>query len=488
MYKNSFLIKKKDDNRKIVNIALFLGFIFLLSIVLSGSVTAAGLASSPQPKFHHDNQNTGQSQYNGPKTNTLKWKFNLGNFIESSPAIGKDGTIYIGLNKLYAIKPNGLKKWTYNTGTVVSCPAIGSDGTIYIGSLNKNFYAITPNGFKKWSITTGASINSCPAIGNDGTIYIGSQDKYLYALNPSGKLKWKCLTAWGITSSPAIGSDGTIYLGSANYLYAIKSNGSIKWTFTADGSIESSPAIGKDGTIYVGCDDGKLYSVNPNGYKKWTFTTDFSIESSPAIGKYGTIYIGGEDGNLYALNPNGSRKWTFRSGDVIDCAPAIGNDGTIYFGSDKIYAINPNGSKKWTYTTRGCITTSSPAIGSDGTLYIGCYDYNLYAIQTDSKPPRVTSTNPRNLKTSASRISSIYIKFTENIKASLYWSKLTIKNLKTGKLISVRKSIIKNTLYLKTSKRNAFTWYQITIPAKAVKDYAKNNLAVKYSFRFKTGR
>ncbi|MEN2984879.1 MAG: PQQ-binding-like beta-propeller repeat protein, partial [Dictyoglomaceae bacterium] len=28
---------------------------------------------------------------------TLKWKFKTGNWIESSPAIGKDGTIYVGI-------------------------------------------------------------------------------------------------------------------------------------------------------------------------------------------------------------------------------------------------------------------------------------------------------------------------------------------------------------------------------------------------------
>lgn len=237
----------------------------------------------------------------------------------------------------------------------------------------------------------------------------------------------------------------------------------------------------------MGCDDGNLYAVNPNGLLKWTFTTDFSIISSPAIGKYGTIYIGGEDGNLYAVNPNGSRKWRYITGDAIDSSPAIGYDGTIYFGSDKIYALTPNGSKKWTYTTQDWVT-SSPAIGSDGTLYIGSYDYNLYAIQTDTKPPRVITTNPTNLKTGTSRSAFIYLKFTENIKTGIYWSKISIKNLKTGKPVSITKSIIKNILYIKTSsKRSAFTWYQVTVPARSVKDYSGNNLAAMYTFKFRTG-
>jgi outer membrane protein assembly factor BamB len=66
----------------------------------------------------------------------------------SSPAIGSDGTIYVGSfdNKLYAVNPNGTAKWDTDNiivGAVQSSPAIGSDGTIYVGSDNNNkLYAI----------------------------------------------------------------------------------------------------------------------------------------------------------------------------------------------------------------------------------------------------------------------------------------------------------------------------------------------------------
>ena len=38
--------------------------------------------------------------------------------IYSSPAIGSDGTIYVGSDdcKLYAINSNGTLKWSYTTG------------------------------------------------------------------------------------------------------------------------------------------------------------------------------------------------------------------------------------------------------------------------------------------------------------------------------------------------------------------------------------
>uniref|UniRef100_UPI003467EF7C Cell surface protein n=1 Tax=synthetic construct TaxID=32630 RepID=UPI003467EF7C len=76
---------------------------------------------------------------------------------------------------LYAINPNGKLKWKFETGgSVHSSPAIGQDGTIYVGSNDHYLYAINPNGKLKWKFETGGSVHSSPAIGQDGTIYVGS--------------------------------------------------------------------------------------------------------------------------------------------------------------------------------------------------------------------------------------------------------------------------------------------------------------------------
>ena len=75
-----------------------------------------------------------------------------------------------------------LKKWSFKTGGhVFSSPAIGSDGTIYVGSWDNNLYAINPDGSRKWNFKTGDGVSSSPAIGSDGTIYVGSRDDNLYA-------------------------------------------------------------------------------------------------------------------------------------------------------------------------------------------------------------------------------------------------------------------------------------------------------------------
>jgi autotransporter family porin len=148
-------------------------------------------------------------------------------------------------------------------------------------------------------------------------------------------------------------------------------------------------------------------------------------------------------------------------------------------------------------------TTKFGTIGSKATTVNGIAKSTLKAgstggvvnvsAKTDSQtvqiPLKVISAYPKNYATGVSRTSTIYIKLSQNIKASTYWSKIYVKNLKTGKIVSISKSISGDTLYIKmSSKRYAYNWYQVYIPASAVKDYANHNLSTRYTFKFKTGR
>jgi outer membrane protein assembly factor BamB len=352
----------------------------------------------PWPMFRHNLNHTGLSPYDtSANPGKLKWSFTTGFVILASPAIGSDGTIYVGSNNknLNAINPDGTEKWNFTTGDKVSysTAVIDFDGTIYIGSTDYKLYAINPDGTQKWSFMTGDQVESSPAIGSDGTIYIGSWNNKLLAINPDGTEKWSFTTNDNVRSSPAIGPDGTIYVGSDDFnLYAINPNGTQKWSFMTGDQVSSSPAIGSDGTIYVGSNDDNFYAINPNGTEKWIFITGSDIVSSPATGSDGTIYVGSGDNKLYAINPDGTEKWTFMTGGEVNSSPAIGSDGTIYVGSrdNNLYAIYPNGSKKWSFTAGDWILPS-PAIGSDGTIYVGSHDGKLYAIGNPSLEVEITS-------------------------------------------------------------------------------------------------
>ena len=322
---------------------------------------------------------------------TLKWTFTTGGDVNSSPAIGSDGTIYVGSDdyKVYALNPDGTEKWAFETGGwVKSSPAIGSDGAIYVGSYDHKFYALNPDGTERWEFKPWDIVWSSHAIGSDGTIYVGSYDDWIYALSPDGTKKWAFKTGGQVSSPPAIGSDGTIYVGTTGLqIYALNPDGTRKWVFKTGGSVSSSPAIGSDGTIYV-ASYKKLYALNPDGTERWAFETGDWVWSSPAIGSDGTIYVGSDDYKVYALNPDGTEKWAFETEGWVKSSPAIGSDGTIYVGSDdhKVYALNPDGRKKWEFETGGAID-SSPAIGSDGTIYVGSlrWDNKVYALTSSSR-------------------------------------------------------------------------------------------------------
>ena len=169
---------------------------------------------------------------------TIEWDFRaLGN-VDSSAAVAADGTIYIGSDYathgyktmtevfeigsqatgyLYALNPDGTLIWVTDLyGDVKSSPAIGSDGTIYVGSDKEDVFALNPDGTIKWVFPTRGPVRSSPALASDGTIFIGSNDSRLYALNSDGALITEIVadddfSNSGIVSSPTILADGTVY-------------------------------------------------------------------------------------------------------------------------------------------------------------------------------------------------------------------------------------------------------------------------------------
>ena len=121
----------------------------------------------------------------------------------------------------------GSKLWEFETiGPVYSSPAIGSDGTVYVGSYDDKLYAINgKTGAKLWEFETGHAVNSSPAIGSDGTVYVGGERK-LYAIDgKTGRKLWEFETGEVLLSDPAIAADGTVYVGSEHFkLFAIKTD------------------------------------------------------------------------------------------------------------------------------------------------------------------------------------------------------------------------------------------------------------------------
>ena len=371
-----------------------------LTVSAGKDVTLEGV--SPWPGLGGDRQRSGRSR-STTAADGGDWTFSTrdvvtGDVIESSPALGADGTIYIGSdNNLYALNPDGSFKWTYSTGPVKSSPVLAADGTVYVGSTNNTLYALNTGGGMEWSYDTGDPVQSSPVVGADGTVYVAA-GRTVYALYPvwgvGVELKWEYKTGATIHSSPVVGADGSVYVGADRNLYALNPvDGSLKWSrqLTDDLSfLKGSPALGADGTIYMPAPE-RLYALEPaDGAVKWTYAIHTSTLNkstvAPTVGPDGTIYVGSIDNKVDAINPDGSLKWSFATGGSVNTSPALSATGnTLYVGSvdGKLYALDTaDGNTRFVSYDAGSPIYSSPAVGADGTVYVGSVDGTVHAVNT----------------------------------------------------------------------------------------------------------
>ena len=272
-----------------------------------------------------------------------------------APTVGPDGTIYFGTDLMvwgsdtnweaesagyvYAVNPGGTLKWSWKTGRIETSPAIGADGTVYLTSLDGNLYALDPaTGSRKWAFnasgTYGGDITlTSPSVGGDGTIYLGNPNGYLYAVKSDGTQKWMLAllpadapnyTDWKL-SNPAIAGDGTIDIVMNAYSFP--------------------PEGGSDEPF-----SGTLHAVDPNGSQKWMFTAagPTAGPGGPIVDRNGVVYISVPEpgpnhlnaGGLYAIDPDGSLRWSFTAnrgpnGSAFSpISPVLAADGTMYVGSN----------------------------------------------------------------------------------------------------------------------------------------------------------
>ena len=123
---------------------------------------------------------------------TTSWSYNAG-ADASGPVVGADGNVYVGGGgKLSAIGPDGLAKWVFvpTMAGVVSTPAVTVDGYLYVLVVagKKKFvlqsadslYAVNPDGTRRWACGLGEGTSdpstyplSAPKVDASGLIYVG---------------------------------------------------------------------------------------------------------------------------------------------------------------------------------------------------------------------------------------------------------------------------------------------------------------------------
>lgn len=424
-------IASRTNARMFLAGALVLGGLALACTAGSGSQPPT-VARHGWPTLMHDGHRTGRSPYRGPTQPRKKWTKDLGGLCTSDPAVGPDGTVYVGVAKgrspgvLCALTAGGRKQWEFRAATppgysgqeplsVWSSPALASDGTIYC-TAGQRLYALRANGSEKWHFETGPPIrsrdvigrvyrqwaSSSPALGTDGTIYFGGSDGFLYAVTPNGAKKWAFQAGAVVSCSPGLANDGTIYFGDERgRLYALSRGGSLKWRRQVERRMPSHPVIGDDGTVYA-LGEGRFsptaprpdhWDPNSAEYRRWRGGPDWGLA---------TLFAFREDGSVIwkrrcrsdtalALNLDGSlvsastQLLLLDKGGAVERATAIGDDGwgctvdrqgTVYLQSTLglLRALSPAGKEKWRLRLwpEGDINEGSltPVIAGDGLICV----------------------------------------------------------------------------------------------------------------------
>jgi outer membrane protein assembly factor BamB len=421
----------------------------LLAAALSVQVaSAAGIPTAGKPMFQDNPQHTGLSPYAGPRSARVVATFDTRQpgdpraDIQSAPAIGPDGTIYLGNFRgtfsAVRLPPSGSQMqlvWQFRPPGMNSfhtTPAIDADGTVYLpfGEVAPQgqpqpqnpqafLYAFGPAAAGsaeptvKWRFPLGARTTSSPTIGPDGTVYEMAGSGDLFAVTPTGQKKWQAkVGAPGAVTSPALAKDGTVYtLGLDGKLYATGPDGNAKWSFDYGSLVGStpqkvpanerpfsgggsdgkgagdSPTIGPDGTVYFGASNSNFYAVTPDGKLKWMFEAEREVAgiwSTPALSADGsTLYFGDNAGGVYALDAaTGQKRWQFPVYGSIYAAPELDRDGRLYFGATvgHVWALDAtSGQQIWDWDAGQAVWTA-PAITPDGRLVVATREGIIYAL------------------------------------------------------------------------------------------------------------
>lgn len=245
---------------------------------------------------------------------TVAWRYPEHNSwsISHSPVIGTDGKVYFACynDSLVAMTPAGTVAWARYLGNDVnSAPAVGLDGNIYVattrGTSDWRLWAFKPNGDTAWTFPLAAGADfASPAVGPDSTVYVGA-GRYVYAVSAAGTLRWRDSLTAVVSSCPAVADDSTLYLTAGSFLYCLSADSGWRWRKSLGGSNYSAPAVDGLGRIYVGSAAGTFNVFAPDSTVLWSSAYADDIWSSPAIGPEGRVYFGCMDGNFYALAGDG---------------------------------------------------------------------------------------------------------------------------------------------------------------------------------------
>jgi polysaccharide biosynthesis protein PslG len=261
-------------------------------VVKPGRKFAPGVAADTQGRIYATGDNGTLSAYSSG--GNFAWTTETDGTAATPLLLSADGqALYTGTSKerldAYAAS-DGHKLWGTPLGGIPGAPALGGDGTIYIGSSDGALHAIGPDGTPRWRYPSNGWARTMPVV-SGATIYGGTDGGAVFALDAGGQQRWR-VELGAETIGLAAGPDGALYASTADgSLHELAPDGVLRWSSPLGGGRPTAPAIGADGRIYVGAENGRLSVVAPGGQIAGDFNLQAPLNITPVIGRDGAVYV-----------------------------------------------------------------------------------------------------------------------------------------------------------------------------------------------------
>ncbi len=307
-----------------------------------------------------------------PDTGEVRWSINLPAAI-AGVVLGEDGTIYLTIrslsadNTLFAFNADGTQKWI--TGNLandgLSAPALGPDGTIYVGTDQpfgnwSQVLAFTDDGSsatQKWVYGAGPSRVFKVLAGPDGRVYAsvsdGNDDEKVLCLSDDGAgaaLVYETSPVAGSATARleilSVLSNNVLLVNTiSDELMAYNIDGTLRWTTAASSTSYQNAGERSDGVI-IAQTEKQVYAYHDatTAVTELWSSVQFRYLHSLALGADGKAYVNYEYDNggaqyherLAALDPvDGAVRWDFYPNPTVRselAGLAIGEQGELFMG------------------------------------------------------------------------------------------------------------------------------------------------------------
>jgi hypothetical protein len=256
----------------------------------------------------------------------IEWRFDAGGPIHASPAVGAEGSVYVGTADGYvlALDPQGRVVWSYTLeGAVAWAPLVDRSGRLYVATTAQRLCSFQPNGALGWQVRTPAHVAGELVLGSPSGALFAGTDGNVWAYNEYGTPLWHAAVGAPISAGPRLFGSHVV-VGSTDGR-VLEFEGTLRrGTFDVHGACDAIVGARPDGsaTILV---EGALLDVGPKG--EVLFRRDGVEWAESLDGGFLAIERGGM---LTRLTSNGDVASTIPVGTEASAPPVVTSSGVVY--------------------------------------------------------------------------------------------------------------------------------------------------------------